>query len=100
MEKILKFDCPEDDELFRQCEMGPVFWEVLRKQRKLLCDYKKMDKANKDAIVVLNALFEQTDKWLLEYGINMQKNFPNVEKSQTEFNFQQDEENGDIGEIH
>ena len=52
-----------------------------------------MDKANKDAIVVLNALFEQTDKWLMYYGIGMQENFPNVEKSQTEFSFQQDEEN-------
>ena len=98
MEKILKFDCPEDNELFRQCEFGPMFWDVLKKQRKLLFDYEKIDKANKDAIVVLNALFDQTDKWLLEYGIKMEQVFPDVGKSQTDFSFQQSDENGVNGE--
>lgn len=98
MEKILKFNCPDENELFRQCEFGPMFWDVLKRQRKLLEDYSKLDKANKDAIVVLRALFDQTDKWLLEYGVKMEQYFPDVEKSQTEFSFQQCAENGGKGE--
>lgn len=80
MKITMEFDIPDDEYLFEKAKMGPILWEVICKQRKLLHDYEQLPKAKEESLNILRGLFEQTDEWLMEYGI------------QTEFCFDEDDD--------
>lgn len=86
MKLTMEFDLPDDEDLFEQAKMGPILWEVICKQRKLLHDYEQLPKAKEESLNILRGLFAKTDEWLAEYGI------------QTEFCFDE-EDDGENSEI-
>lgn len=87
MKITMEFDLPEDEDLFEQAKMGPILWEVLCRQRNLLHAYEQLPKAKEDSLNILRGLFQQTDDWLAEFGI------------ETEFCFDEEEESGENSEV-